>query len=488
MTDNLNKKVGIATKWSVGAEIGAKLVAPISTIFLARLLTPSAFGVLVTATMIISFAEIFTDAGFQKYIIQHDFKDKEALYRSTNVAFISNLTMSILLWIVIAIYSDQIAELVGNPGYGLVITASSICIPIAAFSSIQMALFKRKLEFKSLFLVRIVGTCIPIVVTIPLAFLLRNYWSLIVGMIALNLSNAILLTLKSNWKPKFWFDKTLFKDMFSFTVWTMIESILIWATGYIDIFLVGKLLNDYYLGIYRTSMSTVGQIVNLVVAATTPVLFSSLSRLQTDPEEFKKLFFKFEKAVAILVIPMGVGIYIFSDFVTEVLLGPQWKEASYFIGLWALTSSITIVLSHFSSEVYRALGRPKLSAIVQMSHIAILVPVVLLSIAHGFKCLCEWRALIRLELIVANLSVMYWLIKISPIKMIANIIPILFASSVMWFIIELMPNPDNLWMNISYIMIASIIYFFTITRFRDERTIILKLLTMLKHNQIHNKT
>ena len=69
---DLNKKVVRATKWSSLTEIAAKLVSPISTMVLARLLAPDAFGILVTATMVISFAEIFTDAGFQKYLIQHN--------------------------------------------------------------------------------------------------------------------------------------------------------------------------------------------------------------------------------------------------------------------------------------------------------------------------------------------------------------------------------------------------------------------------------
>ena len=80
MPPNINNKVVSATKWSAITEIAAKLVSPISTRVLARLLTPEAFGVLVTATMVISFAEIFTDAGFQKYIIQHKFKNDEELY------------------------------------------------------------------------------------------------------------------------------------------------------------------------------------------------------------------------------------------------------------------------------------------------------------------------------------------------------------------------------------------------------------------------
>lgn len=84
---NLNSKVISATKWSGITEIVAKLVAPVTTMVLARLLTPDAFGVLVTVQMVISFAEIFTDAGFQKYIVQHEFVDDNDKYKSTAAAF-----------------------------------------------------------------------------------------------------------------------------------------------------------------------------------------------------------------------------------------------------------------------------------------------------------------------------------------------------------------------------------------------------------------
>ena len=231
MSDNLNVKVQQATKWSTITEVAAKLVSPLSTMVLARLLTPEAFGVLVTATMIISFAEIFTDAGFQKYLVQKQFNSKEDLYKTTAVAFWSNLILSLFIWIIIIVLSPSIARMVGNEGYGLVVAVSCICIPLAAFSSIQMALFRRSLDFKTLFMVRSVGVLIPLIITIPLAFWTRSYWSLIIGMIALNISNAIILTYKSEWKPKWFYDRTLFKQMFSFTSWSMFEAVSIWLTA-----------------------------------------------------------------------------------------------------------------------------------------------------------------------------------------------------------------------------------------------------------------
>lgn len=467
----LNSKIIKATKWSSVTEIAAKLVAPISTMVLARVLTPEAFGVLVTVTMVISFAEIFTDAGFQKYIVQHEFSSKEDLHRSTNVAFWSNLIMSLIIWGFILIFSDQIAELVGNKGYGHVIAISCCCIPLAAFSSIQMALYRRHFDFKTLFIVRIIGVAIPIVITIPLAFIMRSYWALIIGMIGLNLSNAIILTVKSSWKPKLDYSFRLFKEMFSFTSWSMLEAVTIWLTSYIDIFIVGRLLNEYYLGIYRTSMTTVAQFTGLITAATTPVLFSSLSRLQNNREEFMKVFLRFQKAVGLLVIPLGVGLFIFRDAVVDIMLGSQWHEASYFMGIWALTSAITIVLSHYSSEIYRSIGKPKLSVWVQLSHIAVLIPAVWFAVGYGFDFLCTIRALVRLELVIANLITLLLFVRVNPLKMCSNICPELFASMIMALSVTLLPQSTSLIITMAYIVLAIAVYIGIIMCFPQERYI-----------------
>lgn len=477
----LNNKVIKATKWSSLTEIAAKLVSPISTMVLARLLAPDAFGILVTATMVISFAEIFTDAGFQKYLIQHKFDTRDDLYKSTTVAFWSNLIMSLVIWAVIIIFSGQIAALVGSEGYGDVIAVSCFCIPLAAFSSIQMALYKRDLNFKTLFLVRIIGVLIPLVVTIPLAYFTRSYWSLIIGMIALNLSNAIILTVKSKWKPKWFYSFKLLKEMFSFTVWSMIEAISIWLTSYIDIFIVGTMLNEHYLGIYRTSMTTVGQIMGLVTAATTPVLFSSLSKLQDNDAELKRMFFSFQKLVGILVIPLGVGIFLFQDLVTKILLGSQWYEAAHFIGLWGLTSAVTIVLSHYCSELYRAKGMPKLSVLVQVLHILCLVPAILWAVRFDFRFLCDVRALVRLTLIVINLFVLYHVVRISFASMLKNILPALIASAAMAGF-ALLTNADSYTMLWQIIMCIACMFVYAciLMLFPKERNIIFNLKSKLK--------
>ena len=478
MSEQLNGKIKTATKWSAITQVIAKLVAPITNMVLARMLTPDAFGIISTIHMIISFAEIFTDAGFQKYIVQHQYRDEKHQDESVNVAFWSNFTVSLFIWAIIALFCNPLAELVGNPGLGYVIVIACISIPLASFSSIQMALYRRNLDFKTLFKVKIVGVLIPLVITIPLAFFLRSFWALLIGILAKDVANAFILTYYSQWKPRFFYSLGILKEMFSFTMWSMIEHISIWLTVYVDVFIVGTMLSQHYLGLYKTSSNVVNQVMSLITVTTTPILFSSLSRLQDNIEEFKLLFFKFQKMVAMLVIPIGVGIFCFSDLVTKIMLGEQWLEASNFIGLWGLTSSISIVLSNYCSEVYRALGKPKLSVLAQWLHIIVLWPTVIISVRYGFETLYVNRAIVRLQMILVNLLILHFVIRISIRKMILNIGDSLVAASIMGggYLLVKTYLPQTLYMEICCIPLCVVVYFAIMLRKTEHRELLLSIL------------
>ena len=460
LSNNINQKIGKATAWSSITEIMAKLISPIVNMVLARLLVPEAFGVVATITMVISFAEVFTDAGFQKYLVQHEFKNEDELNKSTNVAFWTNLSISALSCMIIFVFRHQIADLVGNPELGNSISIASILIIIAAFSSIQMARYKREFDFKTLFFVRIGTSLIPLIVTIPLAFFLRNYWAILIGNFASNLFNAVILTVRSKWKPRFYYNWNLFKEMFSFTAWTLLESISIWLTSYIGIFIVGNYLDDYYLGLYKTSMSTVNSYMSIVTAAITPVVFSALSRYQNNDVEFKKTYYTFQRLVSVLVIPMSAGIFLYRDLVTQILLGSQWMEASGFVGLWGLMSGFAIVFSHFSSEVYRSKGQPKISLLTQLIHLAFLIPVLFVSVKYGFETLYIGRSLARIQLIITALIIMRIYFKFKFSDILKNVLPAILSTIVMGvagFFLQRI-NSNIIW-QITSILICIVIYF-----------------------------
>lgn len=469
----INYQSGKAVRWSSVTEILARLVTPVTNMILARLLTPEAFGIVATITMITSFADIFTDAGFQKYLIQHEFNNQKDLEDSANVALWANFAVSILLWLLIGINSETLASIVGCPGMGKVVIAACSILPMTSFSSIQRALFKRSFDYKPLFYVRMVYVCIPLVVTVPLAIMGFSYWALIIGTICGELANAVLLVWKSKWKPKLYFSARVFKAMFSYSFWTLIESISIWLTSWIGTFIVGSMLTQYYLGLYKTSMSTVNSLMAIVTTAFTSVLFSLLARYQNNRELFLETFYRYQKFVGSLVLPMGLGLFLYRDLATSLFLGKKWLEAADFIGMWGLVYAISITFGHFCSEVYRATGRPRLSVLAQWLHIIVLVPACYFGAERGFSTLTVWRSLSRLEFILVHFLIMQLVYKISPWNMIRNVKGAIIATLCMGAAaIGMQHISMKIWFQFFSIGICILIYFVVYSRFENVKKVL----------------
>ncbi|MGC4385044.1 oligosaccharide flippase family protein [Streptococcus suis] len=396
MQNNFNNKIMNATKWSVVAEITAKIAGPVINIILARLLTPSEFGVVASITIITSLADIFTDAGFQKFVVQHEFDNDDILNKYSDVAFTSNAVLSVIIYCIIFGYRRGLASAIGCPEAYNGLSIAALAVLCTSFSSISIARFRRELNFKPLFYIRFGSSLISLFVTVPLAFVLRSYWAIVIGTVFQQFFIAVLSVGLSKYKPKVIMNIKMFSDMVSFSLWNLMETLSIWFAGQANIFIVASALNPYYLGLYKTGMSTINSYMSIITAAVTPVLFTALSRQQNDRATYIGTFNKFQKMIAILVFPMGVGIFLYRDLAVQLLLGLQWIEVSDFMGLWAVMSALTITFSNMASEVYRSMGRPKISFLLQMVYLVIYVPVIYISAHNNFAILCFASCIVRI--------------------------------------------------------------------------------------------
>lgn len=421
MEQNYHKQSAGALKWSSLAEVISKIITPISNIILARLLAPEEFGIVATVTMVISFVDIFCDSGFHKYLIQHDFTNENHMNSSIAVAFSSNMIISCFMWFFLFIFKNPIAKLVGNPGLGNVITIAGLALPLTALSSIQSALFSRHFEYKTLFFARVFSTLIHLVVTILFALMGFSYWALIYGTLARSVTNAIILTLLSKWKPCFTFSKKNFKEMFSFSIWSLIESLGTWLSSYIGTFIVGNMLSDYYLGLYKTTMTTVNGILAVVSSSVVPVLFTTLSRYQNDKTKYNLVFLRYINLVSILLIPLGVGIFVYDDLVTTILLGNQWEEAVPFVGVYGLMSCLCCVFGQLASEYFRGQGRPRANVLMTLLHLLGLVPVLIICSKKGFICLAYGRSLVKIEQILVYWIILWYGFNFNPLQLINKV-------------------------------------------------------------------
>ncbi|MBQ2790778.1 MAG: oligosaccharide flippase family protein, partial [Thermoguttaceae bacterium] len=192
--EQIQKKTVRASKWSALTELVVKLIQPISNLILVRILAPEAFAAVALINMVVSFADIFTDAGFQKYVVQRDYDSEDQKDLTVNVAFWTNLGISVFLWAIIAAFQAPIAAFVKAPDLALGIVVAALALPMTSFSSIQAALFRRDFNFKTLFYTRLFFALVPLAVTIPLALLGLNYWAIVIGTLCGRLFEAVFLT------------------------------------------------------------------------------------------------------------------------------------------------------------------------------------------------------------------------------------------------------------------------------------------------------
>ena len=468
--DNLQKKTNIAFKWSSITELLAKIITPLINMILARILAPEAFGILATVLMVIAFAEVFVESGFQKFLIQHHFENEDQENRFMSVAFWSNLIFSFGIWFLLIIFCGKVAEIAGNAGCGIPIAISGITIPLYGIIGIQNCKLKKKLEFKGLFYVRIISACVPLVITLPLALIGLDYWSLIIGNISGVLVRSILLVFFGKFRPQKYFSFCDLKYMLSYGIWTFLDGIATWATAWIDTLLISRYMSEYYLGLYKNSISTITSLFTIITAALTPVLFSSLSKLQDDNEKFTGLFISVQHLLCVFLIPLSVGLYCYKEFATLVMFGHDWTEAADIIAIMSITTALRTIFVSFYSDLYRAKGKFFIPLILQLIDVIILIPICVISVRSGFWYLVYARAYAKLILITPELLLAWYICKLNPLKSLRVFIPAVVSSVLMAMLSLILQNIGTsfLW-NIISIIICAAFYFVILFLFKNER-------------------
>ncbi|MBN2926910.1 MAG: oligosaccharide flippase family protein, partial [Eubacterium sp.] len=216
---NDNMKIAKATSWSFLTQIIAKIIPPISNMILARLFAPEVFGAIATITMVTSFADTLSESGFQKYIVSKEYKEKRELWFDADVAFWTNLIISVFLWGLISLFRKPLCIVLGNPELELALMIACVQLPITSLSSIQTAVYQREYNFKRPFVSQLISSIITLLLTLSLAFSGIGYWAIIIGNIVGYLLRSIILSINAEWIPHFYFSFKRLKNIFSFSMW-----------------------------------------------------------------------------------------------------------------------------------------------------------------------------------------------------------------------------------------------------------------------------
>lgn len=465
----MKQKLNNAMKWSLFTELIVKIISPVTNMILARLLNPEAFGIVASLMIITSFSEMIADAGFQKFLIHYQFKDDNELVEYASVAFWTNFIISILIYFFIFVFSNSISNLVNLPNYIKAIRVYSLIIILIPLSSINYTMMKKKYEYKSLGLVRVIFKIIPFCITIPLSFLGFSYWSLIFGGLIGEFANSFFSFYISKYKIKFFFSKLHLKKMYKFCLTVSLETFSSWLMSNISILIVGYTFGTYMLGIYKVSITTVNQIVSIVTAATISIIFTQLSDYQNDNIKFVETILYYQRKIGFFTIPMGLLMFLFKDIIVMILLGESWVDANFLIGAWGFVLCESVIFADIGSIATIAKGKPINIFYSNLIQVFLLLIFSLFVNKLNFYDTIVVLCIIRVQLTVTHF---YFAKQVSNIKIkdvIYNIYPYVLSTFIMYISYNLLNKiVINRFISIFTLLIIYIIILLTIPKSRKE--------------------
>jgi len=457
--NNRSREITTATRWSFLTQLISKVIPPLTSMILVRFLAPEVFGVIATITMIISFADTFSEAGFRKYIISTKYNNPDDLRHDEDIAFWTNLGITAVTFGIIACFSTPLCSLLGNPGIETGLIVSCIPLIISSLTSIEVAAYHRIYSFAKPFWAQLISTIVNLIVTVSLALSGLDYWAIIVGNIVASSIAAIVLSIGSPWHPHFYFKFKRAIEILRFSLWIMAEGIAVWLTSWFDSFIVGRRLNSYDLGIYKNSQSVVNGLLSIPQNSVTNVLLVTLSRQKDTVKEFNDTFLNAQKTLTYILLPMAAGICIFRKLTVRVVFGVGWEDAEIVIGVWALAAALRVLFVSINTPVYVAKGRPRLSLYLQLIDMLFLIPVCIYGIRFGFERFVILRGIVRLDIIIPSFIVLSKVFGIRFRMIVRNVLKPFIGTVIMSAVgiaLHLMKN--NMIWDIMAILVCIVVY------------------------------
>jgi O-antigen/teichoic acid export membrane protein len=369
MQDNiLSGKVARGGLWLFTLRFVSRGLGFFRTIILARLLTPADFGLIGIAMTVIVTLDFLSQTGFQTALIQK--KDCSRAHMDT--AWTLLVVRGTVLFFIVIFISPFVAKFFNTPNIDLVIKVIAISVIFSGFRNIGIISFYKDLRYDRHFKFEICGALIDLVISVGLAFLLRNVWAIIWGGFAGNLMRLMMSYLLSDYRPKFSINPASFRELFSFGKWILISGIVYAMLTQADSMTIGKLLGPAALGFYQMAMLIAYLPSSEISTVAAQITLPAYSIMQNDLQRLKFAYLDVLRFATFLSLPIGALIFILSPEFIILFLGENWLPAVTCTKMLVFSGTL-ISITSIAMPIFSAKGIPKIETYLQTGNLLILL-------------------------------------------------------------------------------------------------------------------
>jgi len=351
---SLKRQVGSAIVWVILSVIFTRFLSFVTKLVLARFLVPGDFGLRALANPAVNLLLMFQELGFSSALIYRQTDIEE----SADTAFWTILSSSLVLYVVGFLSAPAVAEFFHEPQLIPVMRVLALTMLLSSFGQVPMTLLMKELSFKRKVIPDMAAGLLGNGLSIVLAIMGYGVWSLVYGQVAVTLISAALVWFVCPWRPKLRFSKARAKELFDYGKHIIGSQTLVFAITNVDNVFVGRFLQTTMLGFYDMAYTVANLPATQITRLVNQVMFPTFSKVQSDLQMFRSVYFRALKYVSLLSVPIAVATIGFADnFVTQAY-GQEWSRAilpMQLLGVYGLVRSIAANMGN----VFKAGGKPQ---------------------------------------------------------------------------------------------------------------------------------
>jgi PST family polysaccharide transporter len=306
---------------SQAAQLGFRLL---STIVLARLLTPDVYGLVAMVAVVTGFIGLFKSLGLSTATVQAPRLSNAEL----NGLFWLNAGLGVAAMVVAIATAPLMAIVYAEPRVTVLIAALSVTFLIGGLGVQHHALLCRQMRFGAIAGIETSGLAIGTLSAILLASRGAGAWALVCGSLFTEIVSLGVKWRMVDWRPtRPRFDTdirelvALGRDLTQFNVLNY------WARN-LDNFLIGRFWGAAQLGLYNRAYQLLLFPMQQITTPLSSVAISALSRLNGDDERYRQAYVRLLEKVALACLPMTTFLFLHASPVVAVLLGPTWNDVA----------------------------------------------------------------------------------------------------------------------------------------------------------------
>lgn len=393
----LKEKTLSGVKWNAIGRFSTQGVSFVISVLLARILSPSDYGVIGMIGIFMAIAQTFIDSGFGSALI----RKKDCTETDYSTAFYFNIIVGVVCYLILFFAAPLIAAFFKTPILRDIVRVLSINLFLGSLTIVQSAKLTAAVDFKSQAKISLAATIVSGSVGLIMAYSGYGVWSLVYQSVVSSVVRTISFWIVTKWKPLKSFSKQSFKYLFGFGSKILSASLLHTIYSNLTTILIGKFYTPNDLGFYTRGEGLAVLPSSNITGILQGVTYPILANIQEDDNRLIQVYRKYIRITS-MVIFFGMFLMVaLAEPLIITLFTDKWQNSVIYLQVFSFAYMFDHICQ-LNLNILYVKGRSDLVLRLEVIKKTISISMIVAAIPFGVLAICISRALYTQIAVIIN--------------------------------------------------------------------------------------